>query len=85
MMPSDAMNFRPYSRAHIDCERLSFRHLAERRAFGNAEHAFSGPAHPGSLSIVRRWGRALIPRIAPIRPQLVLSFIAAQALCLPKT
>jgi hypothetical protein len=29
-----------------------FRHLAERRAFGNAQRWLSGPALPGSLSIV---------------------------------
>jgi hypothetical protein len=43
MMPSDAMNFHPCSSQTDSCaqtdERSAFRHFAERRAFGNAEHA----------------------------------------------
>ncbi len=80
----------------MDRERSAFRHLAERQAFGNAEHALSGLALPGSFQIVPGWGavanaarhlagKVLIPRVAPIGLQLVQSFIAGKVLGLPKS
>ena len=42
-------------------------------------------AMPGNITSSVTCGNPLIPRIAPISPQLVLSFIAEKVLGMPKS